>query len=165
MSMDTFSTADLLDDFPEADVLPIELASFGGKESFCGKAVTVTAPEDNSLVRETLETDGNNRILIVDGGGSRNCALLGDRLAQLAIDNNWAGVIIYGCIRDSAVITSMEIGVKALATNPRKSHKRGLGQVGGTIDISGTLIDNNSWLYADSDGVLVSNRDLLSQNT
>jgi len=160
--MNKFATADLLDDFPEAEVLPLRFLSYGSQPNFYGEAVTVIAPEDNSLVRQTLETEGNGKVLVVDGEGSLNCALLGDRLADLAIENNWHGVIINGCIRDSAVIKDMPIGIKAIGTNPRKSIKRGLGEVGTRIQIAGIQLETGSWVYADSDGVIIAKKNLLT---
>ena len=159
--MHLFATADLLDDHPEAEVLPLKLISYGNITSFFGETITVLAPEDNSFVRETLESNGKGKVLVVDGGGSLNCALLGDRLASLAIDNNWRGVLLNGCIRDSAIIKDMPIGVKALDTHPRKSEKRGLGKGGGPIEIAGIEIKTGVWIYADSDGVVISKDNLL----
>ncbi len=160
--MDIFATADLLDFFPEAEVLPIRFFSYGRRTKFYGEAVTVVAPEDNTLVRQTLESEGQGKVLIVDGKGSLNCALLGDRLATLAIDNNWHGVIINGCIRDSAVIQNMPIGIKAIGTNPRKSKKQGLGEVGARIQIADIQLNTGSWIYADSDGVIIAKKNLLT---
>ena len=124
--------------------------------------MTVVAPEDNSFVRQTLEGKGEGRVLIVDGGGSMNCALLGDRLASLAIENNWQGIIINGCIRDSILIEDMPVGIKAIGTNPRKSEKRELGKVGEAIKISGIEIKTSSWVYSDSDGVIIAKKNLLT---
>lgn len=162
MNMDSFATADLLDNYPESEVLPLRLLSFGSLKKFCGKAMTVVAPEDNSFVRQTLEGKGEGRVLIVDGGGSMNCALLGDRLASLAIENNWQGIIINGCIRDSILIEDMPVGIKAIGTNPRKSEKRELGKVGEAIKISGIEIKTSSWVYSDSDGVIIAKKNLLT---
>ena len=160
--MDIFATADLLDIFPEAEVLPLRFFSYGQQTQFYGEAVTVIAPEDNTLVRQTLESEGHGKVLVVDGEGSLNCALLGDRLAALAIENNWHGVIINGCIRDSSVIQGMPIGIKAIGTNPRKSVKRGLGEVGTKIQIADIQLDTGSWIYADSDGVIIAKKNLLT---
>ncbi|HJM99381.1 MAG TPA: ribonuclease E activity regulator RraA [Acidimicrobiales bacterium] len=160
--MDLFATADLLDVFPEAEVLPLRFFSYGQRTKFYGETVTVIAPEDNTLVRQTLESEGHGKVLVVDGEGSLNCALLGDRLAALAIENNWHGVIINGCIRDSAVIQDMPIGIKAIGTNPRKSVKRGLGEVGTKMQIADIDINTGSWIYADSDGVIIAKKNLLA---
>ena len=105
------ATADLLDAHPELAVCEPALVSFGGVAAFCGPIATVVAPDDNTLVRATLETPGEGRVLVVDGLGSVRCALVGDNLAQLVIDNDWAGVVVNGAIRDSAVIDAMDVGV------------------------------------------------------
>ena len=103
---------------------------YGGKRSFCGQIVTVKVFEDNVLVRAALEEAGQERVLVVDGGASLNCALLGDQVAQLACDNDWAGLVINGCIRNSSVIAAIPLGVKALNTSPRRSKKEGKGEKG-----------------------------------
>ena len=153
--MSEHATADIMDDHPEAQVLDPALRSFGAVTSFAGPAHTVVAPEDNTLVRAELETPGNGRVLVVDGLGSMRCALVGDNLAQLGVDNGWVGIVVNGCIRDSAVIDQMGIGVKALGTNPRKSVKRDQGIVGQTVRCLGAEITEGAWVYADPDGVIV----------
>lgn len=153
--MTTHATADIMDDHPEAQVLDPALRSFGAVAAFAGPAHTVVAPEDNTLVRAELETAGNGRVLVVDGLGSMRCALVGDNLAQLGVDNGWAGIVVNGCIRDSAVIATMAIGVKALGTNPRKSLKRDQGSVAETVRCLGAEIAEGAWIYADADGVIV----------
>lgn len=107
--MQSFSTADLLDEYPESIVLMENFVSYGEVSTFFGKAKTILAPEDNSLVRQALETKGNNQVLVIDGGASRACALVGDQLALLAIENEWAGIIVNGYIRDSAVLSLIHI--------------------------------------------------------
>lgn len=153
--MSEHATADIMDDHPEAQVLDPALRSFGAVTSFAGPAHTVVAPEDNTLVRAELETPGNGRVLVVDGLGSMRCALVGDNLAQLGVDNGWVGIVVNGCIRDSAVIDQMGIGVKALGTNPRKSVKRDQGIVGQTVRCLGAEITEGAWVYADPDGVIL----------
>ena len=153
--MTDFATADLMDDHPDAQVLDPALRSFGEAARFAGPARTVVAPEDNTLVRAELETRGNGRVLVVDGLGSMRCALVGDNLAQLGVDNGWAGIVVNGCIRDSSVIDNMAIGIKALGTNPRKSVKSDQGVVGQTLRCLGAEIREGAWIYADADGVIV----------
>ena len=153
--MSDHATADIVDDHPDAQVLDPALRSFGAVATFAGPAHTVVAPEDNTLVRAELETPGEGRVLVVDGLGSMRCALVGDNLAKLGVDNGWAGIVVNGCIRDSAVIDAMPIGVKALGTNPRKSVKRDQGIVGRTVRCLGAEIAEGAWVYADSDGVIV----------
>ena len=159
--MRDFATADLLDQFPETEVLLPGLSTFGGKPYFYGQAQTVTAPEDNSYVRKALEKPGENRVLVVDGGGSTLCALLGDQLAQLAAENQWAAVIVHGYIRDSQVIADIPIGVRALGTIPRRSIKQNKGSIGEPVHFLGVTISPGLWVYADSDGVIVSKPNLL----
>ncbi|MBT7127307.1 MAG: ribonuclease E activity regulator RraA, partial [Candidatus Thioglobus sp.] len=116
---------------------------------------TIKCFEDNSLVREVLDTNGQGRVLVVDAGGSKRCAMLGDQLAAKAVKNNWSGVIIYGLIRDSEMINEMPIGVRALGTHPLKSIKKGLGEVGLTLCFSGVNFIPGDYLYADQDGIIV----------
>ncbi len=116
--------------------------------------------EANPLVRAALEEDGAGRVLVVDGGGSLRCALLGDNIAAMAADHGWAGIIIHGCIRDSADIARMPLGVKALATHPLKSGKRDRGLAGVPLRFGGVTVRPGDWVYADGDGVLVSPTEL-----
>ncbi len=136
--------------------------SYGEVSTFFGKAKTIVAPEDNSLVRQALETKGNNQVLVIDGGASRACALVGDQLALLAIENEWAGIIVNGYIRDSAVIAEMPIGIKALGTNPRKSIKKNRGEVDIQLTIAQIPIKPRSWIYSDADGIIISEHNLLA---
>lgn len=152
-------TADISDAHPEAQVAAPILRDFGAKDTFCGPIATVKVFEDNTLVRATLETDGRGRVLVVDGGGSTRCALVGDRLAALAMDNGWAGVVVFGCIRDSAVIAAMDVGIKALAAMPKKSVKRGEGTADIPVAFAGVTFSPGAWLYADRDGIVVCARE------
>ena len=155
-------TADLYDEFTEeVNVADPIFQAYGGKKSFFGRAETLRVYEDNSLVRTLLSEPGLGKVLVVDGGGSLRCALVGDRLAELAITNGWEGIIVTGCIRDSAQIATMSIGIKALNTNPRKSVKRNVGLRGESVTIGGVEIAPGDFIYSDSDGVLVSKRSLL----
>ena len=132
------------------------LRSFGGLSTFQGEVCTLSVFEDNTLVRRTLESPGNGRVLVVDGGGSLRCALLGDMLAQLGIDSGWSGVVIHGCIRDSKAISKMPLGVMALATNPVRSSKQDRGESNIELAFAGIAIRPGDWLYADEDGFAVS---------
>jgi len=157
----TWTTADLCDEFiDELQIAEPVFRRFGARQSFSGPAVTVKVFEDNSLVREALETPGRGHVLVVDGGGSLRCALVGDLLAKLAIDNDWAGAVINGAIRDSGVIAGMPIGLQALATCPRKSLKRGLGERNVDLSFAGLNISPGAWVYADPDGIVVAPRSL-----
>lgn len=150
------STADLYDRFGDRlEIAEPLFRDFGGRRGFFGEIATVKVFEDNSLVRQTLEEPGAGRVLVVDGGGSRRCALLGDMLAQLALDNGWNGVLVYGCIRDAEALAEMPLGVKALATHPAKSVKRGEGESDVSVRFAGVSFRPGAHLYADADGVVV----------
>jgi len=157
----TFHTADLCD--AHSDSLQIAepiLQNFGGANAFRGRISTIKTFEDNSLVREAVEGPGKGRVLVVDGGGSMRCALFGDNLAALAVENGWAGVVINGCIRDSEVIGGMKLGLKALATHPLKSVKRGLGDAAVPATFAGVNFIPGHYLYGDLDGIVVSATEL-----
>ena len=155
-------TADLIDEFgQQVQVLNPVFTSYGGADTFYGKAVCVRVFEDNILVRQTLETNGKGCVLVVDGGASVRCALVGDILAQIAIDNHWSGLIIHGAIRDSKEISRMSIGVKALNTSPRKSRKDCVGAIGEPLEFAGVTIHPGDYVYADPDGILVAGKELL----
>ena len=139
--------------------LPI-FNDYGGKKAFFGSIATVKAYEDNSLVRKALEESGEGRVLVVDGDQSLRCALLGDMLAKLGLENGWSGVIISGCIRDVDVISKINFGVKALNTNPRKSLKKGAGDRDLAVNIAGIEFNVGEYVYADTDGVVVSKKKL-----
>ena len=155
----TFTTADLYDKY--GDDLKVALPIFkdyGAKRIFHGPISTVKAYEDNSLVRTALEEPGEGRILIVDGDESLRCAMLGDMLAKLGMENGWSGIIVFGCIRDADVIATIDIGVKALNTNPRKSLKQGLGDRDISVSFAGITFNVGEYVYADTDGVIVSEK-------
>lgn len=156
-----FKTADFCDEFSEQiQIAQPGLRDFGGKKNFSGKIITLKVFEDNSLLREALDKDGTGKVLVVDGGGSLRCALLGDIMAGKAVKNNWDGIIINGCIRDSAEIALMNVGVKALATHPLKSVKKGVGESGVSVLFVGVKFRPGEFLYADEDGVIVSSTKL-----
>ncbi|WP_441575139.1 ribonuclease E activity regulator RraA [Chitinophaga sp. RAB17] len=157
-------TTDLCDEFSEQVkvALPIGFKDFGGIKSFHGQIVTLKCFENNPLVRQTLETNGTNKVLVVDGGGSKNCALMGDNIAELAIKNNWNGVVIYGCIRDSVAISKLPIGLKALDVVPLKSGKKNEGDTGITINFANIDFIPNHFIYCDEDGIIVAENDLLN---
>ena len=153
----TFSTADLHDEHEgKVQVASVLMQSFGQKTRFSGPISTVKCFEDNSLVRAALEEPGAGRVLVVDGGGSIRCALVGDKLAELAMKNGWKGLVINGCIRDSAVISTLDIGIKALGTNPRRSVKKGEGERDIVLKFAGATFTPGTYLYADEDGILIS---------
>ncbi|MCU0537644.1 MAG: ribonuclease E activity regulator RraA [Hydrococcus sp. Prado102] len=129
---------------------------YGGRIEFSGAIATIKIFEDNTLVREMLCESGNGRVLVVDGGGSLRCALLGDQLGALAVKNGWSGLVIYGAIRDAAALAKLPLGVKALNTYPLKSLKRGLGDRNLPVRFGEVTFAPGEWLYADSDGIIVS---------
>jgi len=148
-------TADVCDEHPQAQVLELELRGFGAVAVFEGPAVTLALHEDNALVGETLREPGEGRVLVVDGGGSMRRALVGDNLAQRAVDSGWAGIIVYGCIRDAQQIETIDIGIKALGTHPRKTLKRGEGRRDEPVRFGGVTIHPGDHVHADRDGVVV----------
>lgn len=157
----SFATTDLSDKYTtDVQVADPIFRDFGGCIDFHGPAKTLKLFEDNSLVRAQLEQPGEGRVLVVDGGGSLRCALVGDQLGELAVNNGWAGIVVYGCIRDSAVIATQAVGVKAMATHPRKSLKKGVGEEDLTLSFAGLTIAPGDWVYADADGLLVSRTEL-----
>lgn len=152
---------DLCDEFSDQIQIaePI-FTDFGGKLEFSGPISTVKCFEDNSLVRAALEEPGEGRVLVVDGGASDRCALLGDNLAQLAIDNEWAGIVVYGCIRDSGEISQMDVAIKAMNVHPKKSNKKNQGERDAPVRFAGISFMPGDWLYADLDGLIVSESEL-----
>ena len=153
----TTATTDLSDAHPEAQVCEPIFGDFGGELAFHGPIKILKVFEDNALVRATLETPGEGRVLVVDGGGSTRCALVGGNLGQLAVKNHWAGIVVYGYIRDSEEIAGQTVGVKALGTHPRKSEK-GLhsAQADRVVSFAGVVFRPGAWLYADADGIVVA---------
>lgn len=155
--MNAFSLPDLCDAFGDVvTVLEPMFSGFGGVDAFGGPVVTIKCFEDNSLVAEQVLMPGKGRVLVVDGGGSMRCALLGDNLAQKAADNGWAGVLIYGCVRDVEILADITVGVQALAAHPRKSVKKGIGELDVPVTFAGVTIRPGDHLYADANGVLCS---------
>jgi regulator of ribonuclease activity A len=149
------STADLLDEYGEAAlVCLIQFRSFGDA-SFEGAMATVRCDEDNVHVRAQASQPGKGRVLVIDGGGSMRCALLGDSIAALARDNGWAGVIVNGCVRDTVALDELGLGVKALGSNPRPSRKGGEGEIGVPVSFGGITFHPGARVVADADGVVV----------
>lgn len=157
-----FSVPDLCDAFPdEIQVLEPMLQSFGGRRRFGGKAVTIKCFEDNSLVKELANTPGLGRVMVVDGGGSRRRALLGDMIAATAVENGWAGLVIFGCVRDVEALKDLNLGVHATAAYPVKTEKRGLGDQDVAVRFGGVTFRPGDYVYADDNGVICAARDLV----
>lgn len=155
----TFTTADLCDAFSQLEHFQIAepiFKSFGGHGKFHGQITTLKVFEDNVLVNEKLQQQVSQRVLVIDGGGSHRCALLGDHLAAIASENGWEGIIVYGCIRDSVTINKLPIGIRALHTHPLKSHKKGIGNNNIAVTFAGVHFKTDHYLYADEDGIIVS---------
>jgi len=151
------ATADVCDGAGEdVAVLPIDFNDYGGRRDFAGPAVTLKTLDDNTQVRTLLSTSGEGRVLVVDGGGSDRMALLGGNLAALAAKNGWAGVVIYGRIRDRHELLLEDVGVKALGACPRKSEKLGRGEVDVEVAMGGVTIHPGDWVIADADGVVIA---------
>lgn len=148
-------TADISDANPEAQVVDVAFASFGGR-SFCiGPAELMTTIDDNSFVSKTLDEPGEGRVLVVDNSGSTSCAMLGGDLARKAAANGWAGVVVYGAIRDTVELREARLAVFALRATPRKSVKRGIGQRRDALQLPGARFASGDIVAADADGVLV----------
>ena len=150
------STCDISDQLhPHVQYLDPIFKCYGGKTAFSGRIVTIKCFEDNSLVEEALKMNGKGCVLVVDAGESLRCAMLGDKRASDAIKNEWEGIVVNGSIRDSVMINSMTIGIRALGVCPRKSIKKGNGKRNLTVDFSNVKFIPNHYLYADEDGVIV----------
>ena len=154
-------TPDLCDAYPEiVRIVEPMFNNYGGKSAFGGEILTIKCHEDNTLVKEHVNNPGNGRVMVVDGGGSLRCALLGDMLAGAAVKNGWAGIIIYGCIRDVDEIRKMDLGVQALRTIPVKSNRQGRGDLNIPVTFGGVTFNPGEFVYADNNGIIVANQPL-----
>lgn len=154
--MTTIATADLYDERgDELDSLSLQLHDIGGHVAFDGPVRTIRCHRDNALVKELLATPGEGAVLVIDGGGSLESALVGDLIAASAVENGWAGIIVHGAIRDRVAIGELPLGVKALGSNPRKSAKAGVGEVDVPVEIAGVVFRPGAHVWADADGILV----------
>lgn len=159
--MPTISTPDLCDEHGDGvQVFDPIFKHYGSIQQFGGEVATIKCFEDNTLVGQIVKTPGNGRVLVVDGGGSLRRSLLGDNLARNAVENGWAGIVVYGAIRDVEEIAPMQIGVMAIATIPRKTEKRGEGQTDVALTFAGVTLNPGDFLYADQTGVIVAGKKL-----
>jgi len=159
-----FKTTDLYDEHLEAlQVTSPIFRDFGGRARFSGQIVTLKALEDNTFLKAAFETEGHGKVLVVDGAGSLRCAMMGDVMAALGASNGWEGIVIHGCIRDSADVARVDIGVKALATIPRKTVKRNQGVRDIPLHFADVTFTPGHWLYADEDGIVVGDKPLLGE--
>lgn len=163
-----FVTCDLLDDNPEKELQVVTpsmdgkfFKSYGARKTFGGQVVTVKCFEDNSRVKELLGTDGQGKVLVVDGGASMRCALMGDLIAESAVKHQWNGVIIYGCVRDVDAIAELDLGVHALAAIPQKSNRKGIGETDISLYFGGVSIQSGDYIYADNNGIVVAKEPLV----
>ena len=153
----TVSTADLYDERgDELDSCDLQLRQYGGRSAFSGRIVTVRCFQDNALVRSVLSEPGEGRVLVVDGGGSLHTALMGDVIAGMAVANGWSGVVINGAVRDVAALRKLDLGIKALGSNPRKSAKTGAGERDVPVTFGGVTFHPGAELFSDDDGILVT---------
>ena len=154
--IDGYATTDLSDAYDgELYHLAPGYSDFGGRVRFHGPVKTLLTDNDNTKLRAAVEQAGEGRVLVVDGGGSMSCALFGGKLAQLAAQNGWAGIVIHGCVRDRAELAAENVGIKALASHPKKSQKNDGGTYDVALTFGGVTVQPGDWLYADEDGVLI----------
>lgn len=150
------STADLYDERgEELDSLALQFMDLGGHSSFDGPIRTVRCHRDNALLKRVLSRDGSGAVLVIDGHGSLDSALVGDLIAGLAVSNGWAGIIVHGAVRDRTALRELPLGIKALGSNPRKSSKTGVGEEDVVVEIAGVQFAPGKHVWADEDGILV----------
>lgn len=153
------STADLVDlHQAELQALPVQFRSYGARRRFAGEVVTLRSPDDNILLQRILAEPGEGKVLVVDGGGSLRSALVGDRIAGLGSGNGWAGLVLYGAVRDTSALAGIDIGVLALGSNPMRSGKSGAGESGVELTLEGVAVRPGQFLVADEDGVILAQR-------
>jgi regulator of ribonuclease activity A len=149
-------TADLVDDIgPDVRSCDVQFRQFGARTQFAGPITTVRCLEDNGLLKSVLSTPGEGGVLVIDGAGSLHTALVGDLIAELAHSNGWAGLVIHGAVRDAAALRGIDLGIKALGTNPRKSSKIGAGERDVTVSVGGVSFVPGDIAYSDDDGIVV----------
>ena len=152
-----YSTPDLCDLYPElVRVAEPIFKNFGGRSSFGGEIVTVKCFEDNSVVKESAGKPGHGKVMVVDGGGSLRKALLGDLIAETAQKNGWEGLVLYGAVRDVNTLSRLDLGIKALASIPLKTERKGLGELNVPVTFGGVTFSPGEYVYADSTGIIVS---------
>ncbi|HZC93209.1 MAG TPA: ribonuclease E activity regulator RraA [Mycobacterium sp.] len=156
MTLISRPTADLVDDIgPDVRSCDVQFRQFGARTQFAGPISTVRCVEDNALLKSVLSTPGEAGVLVIDGGGSLHTALVGDLMADLARSNDWAGLIVHGAVRDAAALRDIDLGIKALGTNPRKSGKTGAGERDVTVSFGGVEFVPGDIAYCDDDGIVV----------
>lgn len=153
----TYRTADLCDAHDsELRVCQPVFTDYGGSTLFHGPVATLTTLDDNTKLRALAESEGKGRVMVVDGGGSLTHALIGGDIAALAAGNGWAGVVIYGAVRDKHELAEIDLGVKALALCPRRPRQHDIGETDVPVTFAGITINPGDYLYADPDGIAVA---------
>lgn len=156
-----YNTSELCDVyFDQVDVIEPMFSTFGGRPSFAGKITTIKCFEDSGLIASTLEEDGEGRVLLIDGGGSLRRALIDADLATLAEENNWEGLVVYGCVREVDVLEELDLGIQALASTPAGSSQKSIGDVDVAVNFGGVTFLAEDYLYADTTGVILSQEPL-----
>ena len=156
MGVEFRPTADLVDDIgPGVRSCDVQFRQFGARARFVGPIVTVRCFEDNALLKSVLSESGGGRVLVIDGGGSLHTALVGDVIAELARSNGWSGLVVNGAVRDAAALRTLDIGIKALGTNPRKSTKTGAGERDIAVTVGGVDFTPGDLAFSDEDGIVV----------
>lgn len=156
MTIEPRATADLVDDIgPGVRSCDLQLRQFGGRPEFAGRVTTVRCFQDNALLKSVLSEPGDGGVLVIDGDGSLHTALVGDVIAALGRDNGWSGLIVNGAVRDASTLRTLDIGIKALGTNPRKSTKTGAGEREVPVEFGGVTFTPGDVAYSDDDGIVV----------
>ena len=156
MSIEPRATADLVDDiYPDVRSCDLQLLNYGGTAMFAGPITTVRCFQDNALLKSVLSEPGSGGVLVVDGAGSLHTALVGDVIAGLAKDNGWAGIVVHGAVRDTSTLRTIDVGIKALGTNPRKGTKTGEGDRDIAVTFGGVTFNPDELAYCDEDGIVV----------
>jgi regulator of ribonuclease activity A len=156
MAVEFRPTADLVDEIgPEVRSCDTQFRQFGGRNEFAGPISTVRCFQDNALLKSVLSEPGDGRVLVIDGAGSLHTALVGDVIAELGRSNGWAGLIVHGAVRDASTLRTLDIGIKALGTNPRKSTKTGAGERDVPVSFGGITLAPGDTAYSDDDGIVV----------
>ncbi|MEZ0339468.1 ribonuclease E activity regulator RraA [Mycobacterium sp. pV006] len=157
MTVQPRPTADLVDEIgPDVRSCDLQFRQFGGRTEFAGRITTVRCFQDNALLKSVLSEPGDGGVLVIDGSGSLHTALVGDVIAELARSNGWAGLIVHGAVRDAATLRTLDIGIKALGTNPRKSTKTGAGERDVTVEFGGVAFAPGEVVHSDDDGIVVT---------
>jgi len=154
-------TADLVDKYGDRiRACSAQFRQYGRVLRFCGPIRTIKTFKENALIKATLSERGNGSVLVIDGAASLESALVGDLIAALALRNGWAGLVIWGAVRDSVALAQLDLGIKALGTNPAKSGKNSVGELDVPVEFGGVTLRAGDWLYSDEDGIVVSDRQL-----